>query len=73
MVEIVQRSRTAGARVSPQVRARSKARMKRLYQGLIGIARAVLRHAQGVLVGRHDRTAAAQLPTTIDLLRRAVA
>jgi IS5 family transposase len=69
--EIAQRSRTAGPRVRPKVRAQSKARMKRLYQELMGISRAVLRQADGVL-GRH-RTAAAQLQTPIDLLRRVVA
>src|SRR5215813_6099581 len=47
--EIAQRSRTAGPRVSPRVRAQSKARMKRLYQELMGIARTVLRQAEGVL------------------------
>jgi len=69
--EIAQRSRRAGPRVSPKVRAQSKARMKRLYQELLGITRAVLRQADGVL-GRH-RKAAAQLQTPIDLLRRVVA
>ena len=70
--EIAQRSRTAGRRVSPKVRARSKARMKRLYQELMGIARAVLRQAEGVRAGARDRKAAAQLPATIDLVRRVV-
>jgi len=69
--EIAQRSRTAGPRVSPKVRAQSKARMKRLYQELMGIARAVLRQAEGVLP-RHQ-TSAGQLPATIDLLTRVVA
>jgi hypothetical protein len=45
--------------------------MKRLYQELMGITRAVLRQAEGALP-RH-RTSAAQLRTTIDLLRRVVA
>jgi IS5 family transposase len=71
--EIAQRSRTAGPRVSPKVRAQSKARMKRLYQELMGIARTVLRQAQGVLVGTRDRPSPAQLPATIDLLKRVVA
>jgi IS5 family transposase len=71
--EIAQRSRTAGPRVSPKVRAQSKARMKRLYQELLGIARAVVRQAEGVLAPARDRTSAAQLPATIDLLRRVVA
>jgi IS5 family transposase len=38
--EIAQRSRTAGSRVAPAVRDQSKARMKVLYQGLMGITRA---------------------------------
>jgi transposase, IS5 family len=71
--EIAQRSRTAGPRVSPKVRARSKARMKRLYQELMGIARAVLRQAEGVRARARDRQAAAHLPATIDLLRQVVA
>ena len=71
--EIAQRSRTAGPRVSPKVRARSKARMKQLYQELMGIARTVLRQAEGVRARARDRKAAAQLPITIDLLRRVVA
>jgi IS5 family transposase len=71
--EIAQRSRTAGPRVSPKVRAQSKARMKRLYQELMGIARAVLRQAQGVLAPARERKCAAQLPATIDLLKRVVA
>jgi IS5 family transposase len=69
--EIAQRSRTAGPRVSPTVRARSKARMKRLYQELMGITRAVLRQADGVLARRRQSTA--RLPATIDLLKRVVA
>jgi IS5 family transposase len=71
--EIAQRSRKAGPRVSPKVRAQSKARMKRLYQELMGIARAVLRQAEGVRAPARDRKSAAQLPATIDLLRRVVA
>ncbi len=69
--EIAQRSRTAGPRVSQKVRAQSKARMKQLYQELMGITRAVLRQAEGAL-GR-QRTSAEQLRTTMDLLRRVVA
>src|SRR5499426_4818084 len=68
--EIAQRSRRAGPRVSPKVRAQSKARMERLYQELLGITRAVLRQADGVL-GRHRKSTA--LRTTIDLLRRVIA
>ena len=69
--EIAQRSRTAGPRVSPKVRAQSKARMKRLYQELMGITRAVLREAEGALA--RPRTSAAPLRTTIDLLKHVVA
>ena len=71
--EIAQRSRTAGPRVSPKVRAQSKARMKQLYQELMGITRGVLRQAQGGRAGTRDRKAAAHLPATIDLLQRVVA
>jgi IS5 family transposase len=69
--EIAQRSRRAGPHVRPKVRAQSKARMKQLYQELMGITRGVLRQADGVL--RRHREAAAQLQTTVDLLRRVVA
>lgn len=51
--EIAQRSRTTGARATQGVREQSKLRMKKLYQGLLRISRAVLRDA--------DR-AATQLP-----------
>jgi transposase, IS5 family len=71
--EIAQRSRTAGPRVSPKVRAQSKARMKRLYQELMGIARTVLRQAERVVAQMQDRPPATQLPATIDLLKRVVA
>jgi IS5 family transposase len=71
--EIAQRSRTAGPRVSPKVREQSKARMKALYQGLLGIARAVLRQAETALAGARDRKSATQLPAPIDLLKRVVA
>ena len=71
--EIAQRSRTAGPRVSPKVRAQSKARMKMLYQDLMRIARAVLRQAEGVLVGAPDQQSVAHVPATIELIRRVVA
>jgi IS5 family transposase len=74
LFEIAQRSRTAGHRANPKVREHSKARMKALYQDLMGMARAVLRQAEGVLAGACGRTpAAAPLSTTIDLLKRVVA
>jgi transposase, IS5 family len=71
--EIAQRSRTAGHRVSPKVREQSKARMKVLYQGLMGIARVVLRQADGVLARARAGKAAGQLPGPIELLRGVVA
>jgi IS5 family transposase len=70
--EIAQRSRTAGPRVNPKVRAQSKARMKRLYQELMGVARAVLRQADRVVTKTRDRQPTAPLPATIDLLKRVV-
>src|SRR5881296_3669910 len=71
--EIAQRSRNAGPRVSPKVRAQSKARMKRLYQELMGIARAVVRQAEGVLAPARDRKHAPQLSATIELIRQVLA
>src|SRR5438128_246521 len=47
--EIAQRSRTAGSRARPAVRQQSKAKMKILYQGLMGITRAVVRQAEAAL------------------------
>src|SRR5262245_13475570 len=46
--EIGRRSRTAGPRASAAVREKSKAQMKALYQGLMRITRAVVRHADTV-------------------------
>lgn len=71
--EIAQRSRTAGSRVTPKVREQSKARMKRLYQGLLGITRAVLRQAETVAAQPRREPLAAQLPMTIELVKRVVA
>jgi len=71
--EIAQRSRTASPRVSAPVRERSKARMKVLYQGLLRITRAVVRHAETVGVSARGRRAGAQLPETIELVRRVLA
>lgn len=47
--EIAQRSRTTGARTSPAVRERTRARMTSLYQGLLGITRRVMREAEAVV------------------------
>jgi IS5 family transposase len=71
--EIAQRSRTAGGRVSPAVREQSKAKMKLLYQGLMGITRAVVRHAEAAVRRARGRGDAAQLPALIDLLRQVLA
>ncbi|MGH7302864.1 MAG: ISNCY family transposase, partial [Candidatus Rokuibacteriota bacterium] len=43
--ELAQRSRTMSGRTAPAVRAKSQARMKALYQGLLRITRAVVRDA----------------------------
>jgi IS5 family transposase len=71
--EIAQRSRTAGSRVGRAGREQSKARMKVLYQGLMGITRAVLRHAEAVRTQARGRPLAAQLPATIELIRQVLA
>jgi hypothetical protein len=66
--EIAQRSRTAGLSAAPAVREQSKARMKALYQGLMGITRAVVRQAE-TTAAREPRALA--LWPTIDLVKRA--
>jgi len=71
--EIAQRSRTAGNRVRPVVRERSKARMKVLYQGLMRITRAVVRHAEAAVARARSRRPAAQLPATLALIRQVLA
>ena len=71
--EIAQRSRRAGHRVAPKVREQSKARMKRLYQGLLGITRAVLRQADAAAARRRHEPLAGQLSITIELVKRVVA
>src|SRR5436309_8626722 len=53
--EIAQRSRTAGSRARPAVRAQSKAKMKVLYQGLLRIIRTVVRHAERALTRTRRR------------------
>src|SRR5258708_31506652 len=47
--EIAQRSRTTGARTSPAVRERTRARMKLLYQGLLRVTRGVVREAEAAV------------------------
>ena len=71
--EIAQRSRTANARTPAKIRARSQARMKRLYQGLLRITRTVVRHAECAVTRARRRKEAAPLATTVALVRRVVA
>src|SRR5262245_16351454 len=71
--EIAQRSRTAGLRAPAAVRARSQAKMKRLYQGLLRITRAVVGQAEGVIARARHRRQATDLSTTVDLVRRVLA
>jgi IS5 family transposase len=71
--EIAQRSRTAGSRAAPKVREQSKARMKRLYQGLLGITRAVIRQAEAAAARPRREPLAVQLSITLELVKRVVA
>jgi len=71
--EIAQRSRTAGPRAAPAVRDKSKARMKLLYQGLMGITRAVVRQAEAAAARARREPLAVQLSVTIELVKRVVA
>ncbi len=71
--EIAQRSRTAGQRARPAVRERSKARMKALYQELMGIARGVVRQAEAALARARRAPEQATLPATIALVKQIVA
>jgi len=71
--EIAQRSRTAGNRAAPAVRDQSKARMKLLYQGLMGITRAVVRQAEAVAARSRREPLAVPLSVTIELVKRVVA
>ncbi len=71
--EIAQRSRTAGQRAKPAVRERSKARMKALYQELMGIARGVVRQAEAALAQARRSQEPATLPATIALVKQIVA
>jgi hypothetical protein len=64
--EIAQRSRTASHRVGPAVRDLSTARMKLLYQGLIGISQAVVRQAEAAAARSRREPLAEQLSVTID-------
>jgi len=71
--EIAQRSRTANTRTPAKIRARSQAKMKRLYQGLLRITRTVVRHAECAVTRARRRKEAASLATTVELVRRVVA
>jgi IS5 family transposase len=71
--EIAQRSRTAGNRAAPAVRDQSKARMKLLYQGLMGITRAVVRQAEAAAARSRRAPLAVPLSVTIELVKRVVA
>jgi transposase, IS5 family len=68
---IAQRSRTASARTPAKIRARSQAKMKELYQGLLQITRTVVRQAERVVARR--RRHVAHLSRTIELVRQVVA
>jgi hypothetical protein len=71
--EIAQRSRTAGHRAAPAAREQNKARMKRLYQELMGITRAVVRQAEAATARSRREPLAVQLSITIELVKRVVA
>jgi transposase, IS5 family len=71
--ELAQRSRTAGRRVAPAVREQSQARMKHLYQGLMGITRAVVRQAEAAAARARQEPRAGQLSVTIELVKRILA
>ena len=71
--ELAQRSRTAGRRVAPSVRDQNTARMKLLYQGLLGITRAVVREAEAAAARPRGEPLAGPLAVTIELVKRVVA
>lgn len=77
--EIAQRSRTTGARASQRVRERTKARMKELYQGLMRIARTVVREAEAAVTQlprrprRRGRRLAEHLHATLGVVRQVLA
>jgi len=71
--EIAQRSRTASPRTPAAIRARSQAKMKQLYQDLLRITRTVVRHAERALTRTRRHSHAAQLSTTVELVRRVLA
>src|SRR2546428_7703726 len=71
--EIAQRSRTAGRRTPAKIRARSQAKMKLLYQGLLRITRTVVRQAERVVARTRRRSQVAHLSMTVDLVRHVLA
>ena len=71
--EIAQRSRSAGHRVPAGVRARSQAKMKVLYQGLMRITRTVMRQAESAVARARGQRSAGHLATTVDLVRHVLA
>src|SRR5205809_3868997 len=71
--EIAQRSRSAGHRVPAGVRARSQAKMKVLYQGLMRITRTVMRQAESAVARARGKRPAGHLATTVDLVRHVLA
>src|SRR5213594_1041563 len=71
--EIAQRSRTASTRTPAKIRARTQAKMKQLYQGLLRITRTVVRQAERVVARTRRRSHAAQLSTTVELVRQVLA
>jgi len=71
--EIAQRSRTANPRTPAAIRARSQAKMTRLYQGLLRITSTVVRQAELAMTRTRCRSLATELSTTVELVRRVLA
>src|SRR5436853_6855215 len=71
--ELAQRSRTASPRTPAAIRARTQAKMKQLYQGLLRITRTVVRQAERAVTQTRRRSRAAQLSTTVELVRQVLA
>src|SRR3989441_7878469 len=71
--EIAQRRRTASPRTPAAIRARTQAKMKQLYQGLLRITRTVVRQAERAVTRTRRRSHAAQLSTTVELVRQVLA
>jgi hypothetical protein len=75
---ILQRTRTASLRSAQEVRAQSKARIKQLYQRLLGITRATVREAETMTyqVARARltdvRRLGNQLRGTLEIVRRII-